>query len=491
MGIEMEMSMLSTVLSLLIFINTIGAIITVFRRPRSITSILAWLVTLTFLPVIGFIIYLFCGRGIDGETVYRFDNEDQKRIGEINSLIHQNNQDYHRSVNTTGSKLLERYLRNVEESPLAKGNSVDLFTDGREKFDALFADIKKATDHVHVEYYAFFPDRIGTAFLEVLTKKAKEGVEIRLIYDPWGAKGSSDAFFAPLIEAGGQVTAFITSRDLIRKTRLNYHLHRKIVVIDGQIGWTGGFNVGDQYLGEFERFGYWRDTHARFVGTASFSLQEIFLKDWNASVRKKGNQLNYEDRYFVIPEGEVGDVAIQVVSDGPENKVDILKSAFVKMLLAAQDKVWIQTPYLIPDDTMISALLIAAQSGVDVRIMIPSMPDHPFIYRATQYYSNLLHQYGIKIYQYQKDGKGFLHAKTLVMDDIICSVGSTNQDIRSYSLNFEVSAFIYDEETTLEMQRIFERDMKDCFLLTDEIIAKQSRWLRFKQNFSRLLSPIL
>lgn len=491
MDFQREMSMLNIALSLLILINTIGAVITVFRRPRSITSILAWLMTLTFLPVIGFIVYLFCGRGIDGETVYRFDNEDQKRIGEINALIHKNNQEYHRSVNTTGSKLLERYLRNVEESPLAKGNSINLYTDGKEKFSALFEDIRQATDHIHVEYYAFFPDRIGTDFRDLLVEKAQAGIEVRLIYDPWGAKGSGPNFFAPLVAAGGQVTAFITSRDLIRKTRLNYHLHRKIVVIDGQIGWTGGFNVGDQYLGEYERFGYWRDTHARFVGTASFTLQEIFLKDWNASVRKKGNQLNYEERYFVIPEAEVGNVAIQVVSDGPENKVDILKSAFVKMLLAAEDKVWIQTPYLIPDDTMINALLIAAQSGVDVRIMVPSMPDHPFIYRATQYYCNYLHQHGIKIYQYQKDGKGFLHAKTFVMDDTICSVGSTNQDIRSYSLNFEVSAFIYDEATTLEMQRIFEKDMADCFLLTDELIAKQSRWLRFKQNFSRLLSPIL
>ena len=490
-AIKMDLSVINSVIIMIILINTIGAIVTVFRRPRSITSILAWLMTLTFFPIIGFIVYLFCGRGIDGETVYKFDNEDRKKIGEINARIHQHNLKYHRSVNTSGSKLLERYLRNVEESPLAKGNDIQLYLDGEEKFSALFEDIRNATDNIHVEYYAFFPDKIGTAFRDLLVEKAQAGVEIRVIYDPWGAKGSTASFFAPIQEAGGRVTPFITSRDLIRKTRLNYHLHRKIVVVDGQIGWTGGFNVGDQYLGEYERFGYWRDTHARIVGTAVFSLQEIFIKDWNASVKNKKQQLQYADNYFVEPTGYVGNVAMQIVSDGPENNVDILKSAYVKMLLAAEEKVWIQTPYLIPDDTVINAILIAKQSGVDVRIMVPSMPDHPFIYRATQYYCNLLQKNGVKIYQYQKDGKGFLHAKTILMDDTICSVGSTNQDIRSYSLNFEVSAFIYDQETTLEMQQIFLKDMADCFELTDEMIASQSRWLRFKQNFSRLLSPIL
>ncbi|KAF1302481.1 MULTISPECIES: cardiolipin synthase [Enterococcus] len=487
MTIEMDMSIINWVIAGLLLVNTLGAIVTVFRKPRSITSVLAWLLTLVFFPVIGFLVYLFCGRGIDGETVYRFNQEHRSRIKEINQLIHQNNKKYHRTVKTSGSELLERYLRNVEESPLAKGNDLSFYTDGKEKFAALFADIKQAKDNVHVEYYAFFDDQIGNDFLNLLVEKAKEGVEVRVIFDPWGAKGSSPKFFDPLVAAGGKVTPFITSRDLIRKTRLNYHLHRKIVVIDGRIAWTGGFNVGDQYLSRSEKFGYWRDTHGRIVGTASFSLQEIFIKDWNASVQEDDDQLEYEDRYFVLPETE-GNVSMQIVSDGPETEEEILKSGFVKMILAAEEKIWIQTPYLIPDDTMINALLVAVRSGVDVRIMIPDMPDHAFIFRATQHYANYLHKRGVKIYSYNN---GFLHAKTILMDDLISSFGSTNQDIRSYSLNFEVSAFVYDEEITKQMQEIFEKDRMNCTLLTDEIIENQSWWLRFKQNFSRLLSPIL
>lgn len=488
MNLKMDMSLLYYVLIALIALNTLGAFITVFRRPRSIESVFAWMMALIFLPVVGFILYAFCGRGIDGETLYRFKEPHKKRITEINELIQENNKHYHNTVKTVESQLLKNYFYNVEESPLTKGNQVNFFIDGEAKFEALFQDIRQAKNSVHVEYYAFFNDTIGNHFLDILIDKAKEGVEVRLIFDPWGGK-TSVKFFDPLVRVGGKVLPFITSRNMIRKTRLNYHLHRKIVVIDGKISWTGGFNVGDQYLGTTKKFGYWRDTHARIVGTAAFSLQEIFIKDWNASVKKEVDTMEYETRYFVVPEPEeAGNVTMQIVADGPDSEEQILKGGFIKMLLGAEKRVWIQTPYLIPDEPVIAAMVIAVRSGIDVRIMIPCMPDHPFIYRATQHYANYLQKRGVKIYIYDK---GFIHAKTLIMDDTISSFGTTNQDIRSYELNFEVSAFAYNQEVNQELAGIFEQDMQDSTLLTQEIIQNQSRWLRFKQNFSRLLSPIL
>lgn len=488
MEIIFDMAIAYQVLWGLLLINTIGAIITVFRKPRSISSVLAWLMTLVFLPGLGFILYAFCGRGIDGEIMYRFSEDHQNRIAEINGIIEQNNQYFRQTVKTVESELLKNYFRNMEESPITKGNKVTFYTDGKEKFEALFEDIRQAEDNVHVEYYAFFNDKIGNAFLDVLIEKAKEGVEVRVVFDPWGGRTNKN-FFQPLVAVGGKVVPFITSRNLIRKTRLNYHLHRKIVVIDGKIGWTGGFNVGDQYLEVTKKFGYWRDTHARIVGTASFTLQEIFIRDWNASVMDLSDALEYEDRYFVVPEKEeAGNVSLQVVADGPETEEQILKGGFTKMLLAAEKRVWLQSPYLIPDDSMMNALLVAVRSGVDVRIMIPCMPDHPFIYRATQYYANYLQRRGVKIYIYEG---GFIHAKMIIMDDTISSFGTTNQDIRSYALNFEVSAFAYNREITEELAQIFEKDMKQSRLLTKEMIDNQGYWLRFKQNFSRLLSPIL
>src|SRR5699024_9968535 len=235
--------------------------------------------------------------------------------------------------------------------------------------------------------------------------------------------------------------------------------------------------------------GPWRDTHGRIFGTAVFTLQEIFIRDWNASAIKKANKMDYVDEYFQLPTYDPKrNISMQIVADGPENFEEILHGGFIKMILAAEKRVWLQSPYLIPDDTMINALLIAVRSGIDVRIMIPSMPDHPFIYRATQYYANYLTKRGVKVYLYQE---GFIHAKTVIMDDTIASFGTTNQDIRSYSLNFEVSAFVYNRDVVDTLTGHFEDDMTRCILLTNEMIAEQSYWLRFKQSFSRLLSPIL
>lgn len=488
MEVMLDISIAYQVFWGLLTVNTIIAIVTVFRKPRSIASVLAWMMTLLFLPGIGFILYAFVGRGIDGETVYRFSEDHQNRIAEINEIIETNNRLFPPSPRVKDVGPLKKYFANMEESPVTRGNHVQFFTDGQEKFAQLFVDIRQAKDNVHVEYYAFFDDKIGNQFLEVLIEKAKEGIEVRVVFDPWGGK-TTEKFFRPLVEVGGKVIPFITSRNIIRKTRLNYHLHRKIVVIDGMIGWTGGFNVGDQYLNVTPKFGYWRDTHGRITGTASFSLQEIFIRDWNASILNPEDALEYENRYFVVPEkDEAGDVTLQVVADGPESEEQILKGGFVKMLLAAEERVWIQTPYLIPDDSMTNALLIAVRSGVDVRIMIPSKPDHPFIYRATQHYANYLQRRGVKIYIYEG---GFLHAKTFIMDDYVSSFGTTNQDIRSYALNFEVNVFVYNEKITQDLAAIFEEDIKKSTLLTEEMIENQSNWLRFKQNFSRLLSPIL
>lgn len=486
------MSTLITLLLVSLFLNTIGAIYTVFHKPRNITSILAWLLTLIFIPGIGFIFYAFCGRGLDRESKRKLAQKTSPELANLVKIVRADNQTTERKQSEhllISEEVLQSYLANASDYPLSKRNNIKIYTDGKEKFEALFEDIRQAKETVHVEYYSFFNDGIGNRFLNLLKEKLKEGLEVRLIYDPWGSPGANKKFFQEFIDLGGEVTPFITSRNMLGKTRLNYHLHRKIVVIDGKIGWTGGFNVGDQYLGENEKFGYWRDSHARIVGLATFALQAIFIMDWNASVSHKDMQIKYEEHFFHLASPhDTRELDLQIVPDGPDTTEDIIKRGYIRMILMAEKSVWIQTPYLIPDDSMMDALQIAAKSGVDVRIMIPCMPDHPFIYRATQYYANLLHQSGVKIYIYEN---GFMHAKTIVADDEISVIGSTNQDIRSYSLNFEASTFIYDEEVSEQFAVIFMKDMEQCTLLTDEIIANQSRWLRFKQNFSRLLSPIL
>lgn len=477
----------------LLVINTAGAIITVFHRPRSIPSTLAWLLVLVMLPGVGFLAYAFLGRGIAEDNLFALSHQDHIGLAHLKNLILK---DMKKLSSTKPSKdttdeargLIE-YFDRSEDSPVTHHNKVRIFTDGTEKFKNIFKDIKIAQRFIHVEYYSFINDEIGNEFLNLLVRKAKQGVEVRLVYDPWGSPGANKKWFAPLTAAGGQVVPFITSRDLIRKTRLNYHLHRKVVIIDGKVGWTGGFNVGDQYLGRSKKFGYWRDTHIRIVGTSVLALQERFLMDWNASIEHYDQRITFKNEYFPNPSKiAVGHTPIQIVSDGPDSEEDILKGGMMKILLTAKKSVWIQTPYLVPDEPMLNSLVIAARSGIDVRIMIPQMPDHPFIYRATQYYANLLTEAGIKIYIYQN---GFLHAKTTICDNEFCFVGSMNQDYRSYALNFECNAYIYDAKISQELTTIFENDMRKSELLTMEMIHQQSHWLHFKQYFSRLLSPIL
>lgn len=478
----------------LLLVNTIGAIVTVFHRPRSIPATLAWLLVLILLPGFGFLIYAFLGRGIARENTFTLNHQDHIGLAQLREIIAADlpklswpKDNPHNTI--ASAKSLINYFDQTEDSPVTHHNHVNIFTDGKKKFAALFADVKHAQDFVHVEYYSFFNDDIGNEFLQLLIETAKRGVEVRLIYDPWGSPGASKKWFKPLIAAGGDVVPFITSRDLIRKNRLNYHLHRKIVVIDGEIGWTGGFNVGDQYLGRSEKFGYWRDTHIRIVGTSVLALQERFIMDWNASIDHPEQRIWYQPKYFPSPRTIAsGHTPVQIVSDGPDSEEDIIKGGMMKMVLTAKHSIWIQTPYLVPDDAMLNAFYVAARSGVDVRIMIPCMPDHPFIYRATQYYANLLTSFGVKMYIYNN---GFLHSKMAICDDRYGFVGSMNQDYRSYSLNFECNAYIYDDQVSAQLKAIFNHDLESSTLLTPEMIANQGHWLRFKQYFSRLLSPIL
>ncbi|MGX4763960.1 cardiolipin synthase [Holzapfeliella sp. JNUCC 72] len=483
------MNILRPLLFILLFLNTIFSIYLVFKRPRSIATTWAWFILLTVLPVLGFLLYAFFGRGLAEENLMSIST--QKEVGldyakelEKESLNYDNPND-----TTQEARLVVDYFNYNHKNPLSKENDVNFFTDGASKFKNLFKDIIKAKHSVHVEYYSFYDDSIGHDFITLLEDKAREGVEVKLIYDPWGSVGNSSSFFDNLERLGGIVVPFITSRNMIRKYRLNYHLHRKIVVIDGKIGWTGGFNVGDQYLGRKKKFGYWRDTHVRIVGPATLLLQERFVLDFNASIQDKNNKIEFRPELFPKPSLNSRDnAAVQIISDGPEQEEDFLKNGVIRLMNIARHKIWVQTPYLVPDDSMISTLVIAARSGIDVKIMIPCKPDHPFIYRATQYYANYLTKYGIEIYIYNN---GFLHAKTVIVDDKFSTVGSMNQDFRSYMLNFEANAFFYDKKISSQLAQHFKHDIKDCTLLTQNMINQQSQSLKLKQQVSRLLSPIL
>ena len=482
--IKLDMSVVSTVFLALLFVNTVAAFITVFRKPRSIASVFAWMMTLVFIPGFGFLLYLFCGRGIDGEIIYKFSEHHQSRINELNQIIKVHNYSFPEHPYSDDNHLLERYFKNLDESPLTKGNQVQFYTDGKEKFAALFSDMQNAEDNIHVEYYSFFNDEIGGQFLDVLIEKAKQGVEVRLIFDPWGSPKANRKFFQPLMDAGGKVVPFITSKNLIRNTRLNYHLHRKIVVIDGQIGWTGGFNVGDQYLGKKAKFGYWRDNHLRILGPAVYSLQNRFLMDWNS---QHAIEIKYEAALFPMIETN-GTIAAQVVTSGPDSEHEEIKITYLKMINLAKKEILIQTPYYIPDESIHNALKLALLSGVSVHLQIPNKPDHPLVYWATYSFAAELLAYGAVVETYEK---GFMHAKTMIVDSGVVSIGSANIDVRSFRLDFEVNTVVYDAKVAEEARQAFFADSKDSEELTLEKYRNRRLLIKVKEGLARLVSPLL
>ncbi len=350
---------------------------------------------------------------------------------------------------TNAARELVRLFLETDNAILTKKNAVRTYTDGEKLFASLFEDIRRAKHHVNIEFFTWYNDQIGNELVHLLEKKAAAGVQVRIIYDILGSHGSKQKLFKHLIELGGQAEPFLTPKYFPITFRLNFRNHRKITIIDGNIGYIGGFNVGDQYLGRKQRFGYWRDTHLRVMGDAVLSMQSRFFLDWNATTKKA--QVSFDDKYFPRTKA-AGTTSMQIVSSGPDDDRQKIKQGYVKMISIATESIYIETPYFVPDGSVLEALSIAAAAGVDVRIIIPDRPDHPFVYRATEYYCRELIQSGGKVYAYRK---GFMHSKMVVIDGKIVSIGSANMDIRSFRLNFEANAFLYDREFARATELIF------------------------------------
>ena len=451
---------------------------------RDISAAWAWLFVMLLLPGIGFIIYLFFGWKLNQRQI--FDLKAQKRLGISDMAEYQKRNPKNKpTLDTNFENDLVQMFLNTDNAILTTKNDLKIFTDGHEKFNSLFEDLKKAKHHINIEYFTIYDDQLGKKLRKILVQKAREGVQVRVLYDLFGSKGSKQKFFKELIQAGGEVTPFMKSKLGYYSFRINFRNHRKIVVIDGSVGYIGGFNIGDQYLGRNKRFGNWRDTHLRLEGSVILQLQSRFFMDWNASAKRQKVQFSLD--YF--PQSNVqNNIPMQIVSSGPENDVQKIKQGYIKMIMGAKHSIWIETPYFIPDDALMEALLIAIRSGIEVRIVIPQMPDHPFVYRATEYYVQQLLKAGARIYSYQN---GFMHAKTIVVDNMITSVGSANWDIRSFKLNFEANAFMYDPKVAEQIIATIKNDLKDARELDEEYFKQQSSWKKFRQLASRLISPIL
>ena len=482
----------SQIFSILFFVgfifNIFLAFVIIFFERRQAGSTWAWLLVLFFLPIVGFILYLLFGRQINHQTIFTLNDEDRLDLERIVSAqrkaIDNGNIEVRSREIIKHSHIIRMLLHNYA-SFLTTDNKVEILTDGRKKFDALLNDIHNATDHIHIQYYIFKKDGIGLEILNALMKKLEEGVEVKMLYDDIGSRTLSLSRFKQFKKLGGQVESFFPSKLPLINFRMNNRNHRKIVVIDGKIGYIGGFNVGDEYLGLDKKFGYWRDTHLRVEGDAVNALQLRFMMDWNSQITR--DFMSYDKKYFPDVTSK-GDIGIQIVSSGPDSSAQHIKNGYLKMITSAKKSIYIQSPYFIPDTSLLDALKIAAMTGVEVNIMIPNKPDHPFVYWAT--YSNVgeLLDVDCNIFIYEN---GFIHTKMLLIDDEVASVGTANMDFRSFELNFEVNAFIYDDIVAKKLRKSFEDDVHVSSQLTKEIYDQRVLLIRVKEAIARLLSPIL
>ncbi|AQQ54966.1 cardiolipin synthase [Planococcus lenghuensis] len=480
---------ITTILATATFIiNIMLALTLVFLERRDAASTWAWILVLFFLPILGFFIYLLLGRRLRRKTLFRW--EGRKKIGLENLIEYQmealkNDTFKFRSPDAeVYQELIYLHLRN-NGAVLTQDNAVRVFNDGREKFDALLEDIRHAKHHIHVQYYIFRLDGLGMEIYDALLAKAHQGVKVRVLYDDMGSRTLHKRHFKTLIQEGGEVETFFPAFLPLINPRLNYRNHRKIVVIDGCIGYVGGFNVGDEYLGLNQRFGYWRDTHLRIEGSAVHPLQTRFILDWNQASAQQ--DIEYAETYFPVIT-EKGNTAVQIVSSGPDSEWEQIKDGYLKMITEADEYVYIQTPYFIPDPSFYDAIRISAMSGIDVRIMIPNKPDHPLVYWATYSYAGQLLRAGAKVYIYEN---GFLHTKMIIADGKVATVGTANIDVRSFKLNFEVNAFIYDDHVAKTLAAMFHQDMELSSELTYEVYKSRTRMIKTKESLALLLSPIL
>jgi len=456
----------------------------IFLENRHPAQTLTWIVVLGGFPVVGFVFYLLFGRNHRKEKMYRrkyfLDKQTFTRIEGDSDRANKSRmlemEEDHRRLFHLAQKL--------GNSPISFATSTKVLTNGHETFSHILAELKKAAHHIHMEYYIVRDDGIGHEIKNILIEKAEKGVKVRFLYDSVGSWKLSKKFLADLIGAGVEVVEFGPVRLPFLNSKFNFRNHRKIIVIDGTVGFVGGLNIGDEYLGRKKEFGFWRDTHLMAKGEAVRSLQLIFLQDWYYMTND--SLLTAEYLSPVLEDNTHG--GVQMIAGGPDNEWSVIKNIFFSMISSADKSVWIASPYFIPDEDIFSAIKVAALSGLDVRLLVPKRPDKRIVFFASRSYFPELLDAGVKIYEYEK---GFMHSKIVIVDGQLASIGTSNMDMRSFHLNFEVNAFLYKTNSTWKLVEEFQKDIQISKEIDLDDFNKRNIGYRLLESTSRLLSPML
>lgn len=472
------------VLILLAFVFQIATILILeFRNP---SKAVAWMLILFLFPVIGFILYYFVAQDYKkrrklrrrGSRVFQ---EIRARLWQqaavIDSIDGMTNPEYRHQERLFG------LLTHISESPITGCNETKVLTDGERTFAAMLAAMERARDHIHMESYIFRADGIGHGFQDVMIRKAREGVKVRLICDGLGSYHLKNSFVKELRDNGVEVHFFLPPLIATLDRRVNYRNHRKILVVDGTVGFVGGLNVGDEYLGLSGKLGYWRDTHLQIHGDAVYFLQNAFLGDWRLA---SGQRINPPELYPV--HHCQGHEQVQILTSGPDQHWDAIQEMCFGAIAVAKRRIWITSPYFIPDPSVYNAIKTAAVSGVEVKIIIPYHSDGRIVKLASLSYVEELLQSGVKFYQYQK---GFIHAKVMIVDELLATVGTANMDMRSFFYNFEMTAILFDQAPISHLCRDFVNDLGESKEIELKTFSRRPRLQKGLELLCRLLSPLL
>ena len=477
------------ILEIIYVIFIIGVMLRIIYDTQSVTKTLAYLLLVIFLPLIGVFIYFAFGINYRKNKLYNKKIvQDHKQEELVLEKLHSYNlknleeipEDNHFSA-------LMKMIYETDRSPLTTNNSAKLLINGETKFPEVLEAMRQANHHIHVEYYIYEDDEIGRAIEQILIEKSKSGVEVRFIYDDFGSASIRKTLAKRLRENGVKAFPFYKIKLIKLASRLNYRNHRKIIVIDGRISFVGGINVSDKYSNaSVGNELYWRDTHLKIEGDATSILQHIFIGDWNYCSDEK---LTINELYFPKPEiVETQTKNIQIVSSGPDSDRPSIYYAIVKSIQSAKKEIFLTSPYFIPGETIIDAMKMASLSGVDVKLLVPGISDSFLVNSAAKSYYTELLTAGVKIYLYQK---GFVHAKTLVADRCLAMVGTANLDYRSFDLNFEVNAVVYDEEIANELADNFHLDLQNAEQIEIKAWLNRPKHIQLIEKIVRLISPML
>jgi cardiolipin synthase A/B len=457
------------------FLSSLDALMSTRTAPGAI----AWIVSLNAMPLVAVPAYWFLGRSkFQGYVIGRREDDTllYRNLNDSMLLIHR-----YRVMLPPGERQVQAIER-LAKMPLVGGNRVELLVDGEAAFRSMFEGIATAKEYVLVQFYIVRDDDLGRELQRLLQTKAREGVTVYFLYDEIGSYRLPTSFLDALVDAGVRVHRFHSTRGSGNRFQLNFRNHRKIVVTDGRYGWVGGLNVGDEYLGRNPRVGLWRDTHLKMEGPATLCLQLSFVEDWHwatGAILALG--------WKPVP-ATGSDVPVLLLPSGPADRFETASLMVQHAISSAHRRLWISSPYFVPDEGVLGALKLAALRGVDVRVLIPERPDNFLTYYAAYAFVGPLLEAGVRIHRYTA---GFLHAKTMLVDELASAVGTVNFDNRSFRLNFEITAWVMDEEFAREMEAMFEQDFARSRLMTVDEVSEKPWWFRAASRAAYLTAPVL